>query len=129
MKQLCRIAAAVILFGFSSLGMAAEGPLLNLPLSELPENQEILVLEIDLAPGQESQPHRHYGHVFVYVLEGTINMQVAGADKVTLSPGDTFYENPDDVHMVSQNASDTETAKFLVYIIKTIGRPVSTPVQ
>lgn len=127
MKQVIRwitVSAALVT---TTLAMAADGPLMNFPLPAMPENPEILVLEIDLAPGQESQPHRHNGHVFVYVLEGKINMQVAGGEVVTLSPGETFYENPNDIHTVSQNASDTETAKFLVHIIKTIGKPVSTP--
>ena len=106
---------------------AADGPLMNFPLHDLGDDKEILVLEIDLAPGQESQPHRHNGHVFVYVLEGQVNMQVAGGELVTLSPGEMFYENPNDIHAVSQNASDTETAKFLVHIIKTVGKPVSVP--
>ena len=105
-----------------------EGQLLIMPLPELPENQEILVSEITLVPGQESSPHRHNAHVFVYVLEGRVNMQVAGGELVTLSPGEMFYEDPDDIHVVSQNASDTESAKFLVHIIKTIGMPVTTQV-
>ena len=99
-----------------------------MPLSGLPENQEIRVSEVNLAPGQESTPHRHNAHVFVYILEGQVIKQVAGSELVTLSPGEMFYENPDDIHMVSQNASDTESAKFLVYIIKTIGMPVTTQV-
>ena len=86
------------------------------------------MLEINLAPGQESSPHRHNAHVFVYVLEGRVNMQVAGGELVTLSPGEMFYEDPDSIHTVSQNASNTETAKFLVHIIKTIGAPVSVQV-
>ena len=106
-----------------------EGQLLSMPLPALPENQEILVSEVNVAPGQESAPHRHNAHVFVYVLEGQVNMQVAGGKLVTLSPGDIFYENPNDIHSVSQNASDTESAKFLVHIIKTVGVPVSTPVS
>ena len=112
---------------FFSTAMAADGPLMNFPLNELGDDKEILVLEINLEPGQSSQPHRHNGHVFVYVLEGEVNMQVAGGELMTLGPGEMFYENPDDIHAVSANASDTEPAKFLVHIIKTIGVPVSTP--
>ncbi len=129
MKPVKQAAAFFLLLGLSTLCLAADGPLMNFPLSVMPDNPEILVLEINLAPGQESQPHRHNGHVFVYVLEGKINMQVAGEEMVTLSPGEMFYENPDNIHAVSQNASDTEPAKFLVHIIKTIGMPVSTPVN
>jgi quercetin dioxygenase-like cupin family protein len=101
---------------------------LNKPLPPLPDNQEVLVVEVDFAPGQPSSaPHRHNAHVFVYVLEGVVNMQVAGGELMTLSQGEMFYENPDDIHSVSQNASATESAKILVHIIKTIGVPTSTP--
>jgi len=128
MKYLFHLCVLLILSGINPLVNRVEGQLFNMPLPELPENQEILVSEVNLAPGQESTPHRHNAHVFVYILEGQVNMQVAGSELVTLSPGEIFYENPDDIHMVSQNASDTESAKFLVYIIKTIGVPVTTQV-
>ena len=128
MKYLFHLCVLLILSGINPLVNPVEGQLFNMPLPELPENQEILVSEVNLAPGQESTPHRHNAHVFVYILEGQVNMQVAGSELVTLSPGEIFYENPDDIHMVSQNASDTESAKFLVYIIKTIGVPVTTQV-
>lgn len=101
--------------------------LLRMPLPALPENQEVLMLEVALAPGQTGNAHRHDAHVFVYVLEGRVNMQVEGGELVTLSPGETFYESPDDVHTVSANASDTEPARFLVYMIRTEGTPVTIP--
>ena len=130
MKHLFRLWILLILSGINPLVNAAEGQLLNVPLPALPENQEIVVSEINLAPGQPSSPpHRHNAHVFVYVLEGRVNMQVAGGELVTLSPGEMFYENPDDIHAVSRNASDTESAKFLVHIIKTVGVPVTTLVD
>ena len=130
MKHLFQLCVLLILSGIGPLVDGAEGQLLNMPLPALPDNQEIVVSEITLAPGQPSSPpHRHNAHVFVYVLEGRVNMQVAGGELVTLSPGDIFYENPDDIHAVSQNASDTESAKFLVHLIKTVGVPVTTPVR
>ena len=130
MKLLFQLCIFVILSGIGPLVDAAEAQLLNMPLPALPENQEILVSEISLAPGQPSSPpHRHNAHVFVYVLEGRVNMQVAGGELVTLSAGEMFYESPDDIHAVSQNASDTESARFLVHLIKTVGAPVSTPVR
>jgi|TARA_B100000586_G_scaffold247495_1_gene204247 quercetin dioxygenase-like cupin family protein len=128
MKHMFHLCVLLILSGINPLVNRVEGQLFNMPLPELPENQEIFVSEVNLVPGQESSPHRHNAHVFVYVLEGRVNMQVAGGELVTLSPGDMFYENPDDIHVVSQNASDTESAKFLVHIIKTIGVPVTTQV-
>ena len=128
MKHMFHLCVLLILSGINPLVNRVEGQLFNMPLPELPENQEIFVSEVNLVPGQESSPHRHNAHVFVYVLEGRVNMQVAGGELVTLSPGEMFYEDPDDIHVVSQNASDTESAKFLVHIIKTIGMPVTTQV-
>ena len=130
MKPMVQLCILLILSAFSPLVNAASAQILNMPLPALAENQEVVVSEINLAPGQPSSPpHRHNAHVFVYVLEGRVNMQVAGGELVTLSPGDMFYENPDDIHAVSQNASDTEPAKFLVHMIKTVGAPVTTPVR
>jgi quercetin dioxygenase-like cupin family protein len=128
-----RSSVKFVLLGLLSLFvanvMAADGLPMTVVLPELPANQEMLVLEVNLEPGQGSPPHRHTAHVFVYVLEGKVNMQVDGQEMVTLSPGEMFYENPDNIHMVSQNASDTETAKFLVHLIRTVGTPVSVPVE
>lgn len=127
MNRLLKLCMALVLLAGTSFLHAADGPLLNFPLPALGDDKEILVLEINLEPGQSSQPHRHNAHVFVYVLEGQVNMQVAGGELQTLSPGEMFYENPDDIHAVSANASDTEPARFLVHIIKTVGVPVSQP--
>jgi len=132
MKAPCRATSAMLALLLLTLfaawsAFAADGPLLNFPLGALGSDKEILVLEINLAPGQASQPHRHNGHVFVYVLEGQVNMQVAGGELQTLGPGEMFYENPQDIHAVSANASYSEPARFLVHIIKTIGAPVSAP--
>ena len=126
MKQLY-LGFALTLSGIITLANAADGPLLSLPLPELAANQEMRVVEVNLAPGQESSPHRHNAYVFVYVLEGTVNMQVSGGELVTLSAGGMFYESPGDIHTVSQNASATEPAKFLVHMLRTIGTPVSIP--
>ncbi|MEM7417744.1 MAG: cupin domain-containing protein [Gemmatimonadota bacterium] len=108
--------------------VASSAQVLNMPLPPLPDDQEILVVEVDLPPGRVSRPHRHNAHTFVYVLEGTVRMQVEGGELMTLSAGEMFYESPSDVHTVSENASDTEPARILVHFIKTVGAPVSTPV-
>lgn len=90
-------------------------------------DQQGQMLTVEYAPGESSTPHMHNAHVFVYVLEGSIVMQVSGGDEVTLQAGDTFYESPDDVHAVSRNASATEPAKFLVVMLNQEGAPVSVP--
>jgi len=87
--------------------------------------KEILMLTVEYIPGGASLPHRHDAQVFVYVLEGEVKMQVAGGPLVTLRPGQTFYESPTDVHVVSANASKTAPAKILVFIVKDKGAPVS----
>ena len=87
--------------------------------------KELLMLTVEYLPGGASLPHRHDAQVFVYVLEGQIKMQVAGGPEVTLGPGQTFYESPADVHAISANASRTKPAKFLVFIVKDKGAPVS----
>ena len=79
------------------------------------------MLVVDYPPGGADPVHRHNAHAFVYVLEGSIVMQVRGGKEVTLTPGQTFYEGPTDVHTVGRNASNTEPAKFLVVLLKDKG--------
>ena len=90
--------------------------------------KEVVLSLIELPPGASSPPHRHNAQVFVYVLEGRVNMQVKGGKRMELGPGETFYENPSDIHSVSGNASKTEPAKILAILIKDKGAPGTTPV-
>ena len=85
------------------------------------------MLTVEYAPGQASASHRHNASTFVYVLEGSVVMQVKGGKPMTLGPGETFYESPDDIHVVSRNASDTKPAKILVFFVKEKGAPGSVP--
>jgi quercetin dioxygenase-like cupin family protein len=80
--------------------------------------KEASMVTVEYAPGASSAEHRHNAHTFVYVLEGSVVMQVKGGKEVTLGPGQTFYESPDDIHTVSKNASSTKPAKFLVFFVK-----------
>ena len=84
---------------------------------------------IEYPPGGSSVEHRHNAHTFVYVLEGSVVMQVKGGKEVTVGPGQTFYESPDDIHSVSRNASKTKPAKFLVFFVKDKGAPATVPVK
>jgi quercetin dioxygenase-like cupin family protein len=84
---------------------------------------------VEYAPGASSPEHRHNAHTFVYVLEGAVVMQVKGGTEVTLRPGQTFYESPDDVHTVSRNASSTSPAKLLVFFVKQKGAPTTVPTK
>jgi quercetin dioxygenase-like cupin family protein len=91
--------------------------------------KEAVMLTVEYAPGATSNKHRHNANTFVYVLEGSIVMQVEGGKPVTLGPGQTFYESPDDIHVVSKNASDTQPAKFLVFFVKDKGASSLVPVK
>lgn len=101
---------------------------LSKDLSDIP-GKEGLMITVVYPPGASDPVHRHNAHGFIYVLEGSIVMQVKGGKEVTLSPGQTFYEGPDDVHVIGQNASKTKPAKFVVFFIKDKGAPVLTPVH
>ena len=102
--------------------------LLSKDLTDLP-NKEGLMITVEYAPGGSDPVHRHNAHAFLYVLEGSVVMQVKGGKEVTLTPGQTFYEGPDDVHVVGRNASNTKPAKFVVFLVKDKGAPVLVPVK
>lgn len=91
--------------------------------------KEVLMLTVVYPPGSADPIHRHNAHGFIYVLEGTIVMQVRGGKEVTLTPGQTFYEGPDDIHTVGRNSSSTKPAKFLVFLLKNRGAPVLIPAK
>lgn len=91
--------------------------------------KEVVMLTVELPPGADGAPHRHNGHVYVYVLEGSIVMKTSTGPEKTLLPGQVFVEKPDDVHTVSRNASATAPARFLVVMIKDPGTPISIPVR
>src|SRR5215470_13853443 len=91
--------------------------------------KEGLMLAVEYPPGGADPIHRHNAHAFVYVLEGSIVMQVQGGKETTLTPGQTFYEGPDDVHVVGRNASQTKPAKFVVFLVKDKGAPALVPVK
>ena len=101
-------------------------PLFSKELANIP-GKEGLMITVVYPPGSSDAIHRHNAHAFVYVLEGSIVMQVKGGTEVTLTPGQTFYEGPSDVHIVGRNASQTAPAKFVVFLVKDKGAPVVVP--
>jgi quercetin dioxygenase-like cupin family protein len=109
--------------------MAQQAKVTPLISKDLPESpgREVVMITVEHAPGGSSPIHRHNAHAIVYVLEGSVVMQVKGGQQVTLTPGQTFYEGPGDIHLVDRNASTTKPAKFLVFIIKDKGAPVLIP--
>jgi len=108
---------------------APQASVMSLTSKDLPEfpGKEVLMITVDYPPGSVDPIHRHNAHAFVYVLEGSIIMQVKGGKEVTLTPGQTFYEGPEDVHVVGRNASTTRPAKFVVFFVKDKGAPVLVP--
>lgn len=100
--------------------------LLSKDLTNIPGKEGLMIM-VEYPPGAADPVHRHYAHAFLYVLEGTVVMQVRGGKEVTLTPGQTFYEGLDDVHVVGRNASKTQPAKFIVFLVKEKGAPVLVP--
>src|SRR5262245_4497942 len=116
----------VLAFLIASSLMAQEPKVTTLMSKDLAEfpGKEGLMITVEYPPGGSDPVHRHNAHAFVYVLEGSIVMQVTGGKEVTLTPGHTSYEGPNDVHVVGRNASSTKPAKFLVFLVKDKGAPV-----
>ena len=110
---------------------AQDAQVATLMSKDLPEcpGKEGLMITVVYPPGASDPIHRHNAHAFVYVLEGSVVMQVKGGKEVTLTPGQTFYEGPNDIHMVGRNASTTKPAKFLVFLVKNKNAPVLLPVK
>jgi quercetin dioxygenase-like cupin family protein len=100
--------------------------LMSKDLTEFP-GKEGLMITVEYPPGSVDPIHRHNAHGFIYVLEGSIVMQVRGGKEVTLIPGQSFYEGPNDVHVVGRNASQTKPARFVVFFVKDKGAPVLVP--
>src|SRR5512144_1089213 len=103
-------------------------PLMTKELADF-AGKEALMITVEYAPGGSDPIHRHDAHAFLYVLEGSVVMQVEGGPAVTLTPGQTFYEGPNDVHVVGRNASTTKPAKFVVVLLKNKGAPALVPVK
>ncbi len=102
--------------------------LMSKDLPDMP-GKEAVMITVEFPPGGADPVHRHDAHGFIYVLEGSVVMQVQGGEAVTLTPGQSFYEGPDDVHVVGRNASTSRPAKLLVVFVKNKGTPVLTPVK
>ena len=123
-----KLVLAMICLASSAL-LAQEAKVTDLfsrDLSNLP-GKEGLMMIVDYPPGSVDPVHRHNASAFIYVLEGSIVMQVRGGKEVTLTPGQTFYEGPDDIHVVGRNASKTKPAKFVLVMVKDKGAPILVP--
>ena len=122
------VALACLMSGTLVAQEAKVTPLQSKDLTNLPGKEGLMVI-VEYPPGSSDPIHRHNAHGFIYVLEGSIVMQVRGGKEMTLTPGQTFYEGPDDVHVVGRNASQTKPAKFVVFFVKNKGAPILEPVK
>src|SRR6266851_3165549 len=96
---------SVLAFLITSTLIAQEAkvtPLMSKDLAEFPGKEGLMIM-VEYPPGSADPIHRHNAHAFLYVLEGSIVMQVKGGKQVTLTPGQTFYEGPHDIHAVGRN--------------------------
>lgn len=127
-----RIAALLLSLSLSNGVLAAQEAtfrsLLSRDLDGVP-GKELTMLTVEYPPGSADPVHTHRAQALIYVLEGSIVMQVKGGSPVTLTAGQTFYEGPDDVHVVGRNASKTQMARFVVVFVKDKGAPILTPVK
>lgn len=125
------IKALFLVCAMSSFLLAQEAKVTELMSKDLSmcSGKEGVMITVEYPPGSSDPVHRHFAHAFVYVLEGSIVMQVRGGKEVTLTPGQTFYEGPDDVHVVGRNASKTQPAKFVVFLVKDKGAPILVPAK
>src|SRR5919198_832247 len=129
MKKICLM---LVLLCLVTGALSAQHPnvtsLMSKDLKDIP-GKEVSMITVEFPPGGKDPIHRHDAHGFIYVLEGSVVMQVKGGKEVTLTPGQTFYEGPNDIHTVGRNASTTKPAKFIVVLIKDKGAPVLVPVN
>jgi quercetin dioxygenase-like cupin family protein len=118
-------------FFLTSTLMAQQAKVTPLMSKELPDfpGKEGLMISVVYPPGASDPIHRHNAHTFLYVLEGSVVMQVKGGKEITVTPGQTFYEGPNDVHVVGRNASNTKPAKFVVFLVKEKRAPVLIPIK
>ena len=128
MNTIAKVLMTLCLAAAAATRGAKVTPLMTQELKGI-EGKETTMLTVEYPPGGSSSEHRHNAHVFVYVLDGSIVMQVKGGKEMTLGPGQTFYESPDDIHTVSRNASPTKPARFLVFFVKEKGAPTTVPAK
>src|SRR5215467_16013021 len=123
------IALCVIAVQFAPAALPPDvKEMMSKPFPDIPD-KEGLMLTVSYPPGGADEIHRHNAHAFVYVLEGSVVMQLRDAKPVTLKAGETFYEGPNDVHIVGRNASDSQPAKFVVFLVKKQGVPALLPAK
>ena len=128
LTKLILVLACLISGTLAAAQQAKVTQLMSKDLTSLPGKEGVMIA-VEYPPGSTDPVHRHNAYAFVYVLEGSIVMQVRGGKEVTLTAGQTFYEGPNDVHVVGRNASKTKPAKFIAFFVKDKGAPILVPAQ
>lgn len=127
-SNLHQIHHAIVEGGTTALGKERASQVVSQLLPDIPGKQ-VVILSITYPPGYSGSVHRHRAHAFAYILEGSVVMGLNDGPPVTLTPGQTFYEGPNDIHTISRNASKTKPAKFLVFLIKDKNAPITVPAK
>ena len=130
-RILCSLLVTAVPFGAAFAQTAPQpivAPAMQKDLADMP-GREMLMLTVEYPPGAVEHIHRHDTYAFLYVLEGSIVEGVRGCKEVTLAPGQTFYEGPDDVHTIGRNASAMKPAKFVVVLVKKKGVDAVLPAE
>ncbi len=122
------VAMACLMCGTLVAQEAKVTQLMSKDLTQFPGKEGVMIT-VEYPPGAKDPVHRHNANAFLYVLEGSIVMQVRGGKEMTLTPGQTFYEGPNDVHVIGRNASQTKPARFVVFLVKEKGAPVLVPAK
>lgn len=126
--NLDQIHHAIVEAGTTAPGEERASQVMSQLLPDIPGKQ-VVILAITYPPGYSGSVHRHHAHAFAYILEGSVVMGLNDGPPVTLTPGQTFYEGPNDIHTISRNASKTKPAKFLVFLIKNKDAPITAPAK
>jgi quercetin dioxygenase-like cupin family protein len=107
----------------SADGMIFEQDLPNVTM----DDWQVTVSEVDFPPGREGRVHHHSGFVLAYVIEGAIVSKVSGQVEKTYHKGEMFFEPPGSTHEVSNNASQTASARLLAMIFAKKGVTLTLP--
>jgi quercetin dioxygenase-like cupin family protein len=128
MKTLVSILIAAVGAHVTAVHAAKVTPLISTELAGIP-GKEVVMITVEYPPGYDGEIHRHNAQSFIYVIEGSVVMQVRGGEQVTVEAGQTFYEAPADVHVVGRNASNRKPARLVVFLIKDKGAPIVIPAE
>lgn len=105
-----------------------ENMLLQKDISAYAKSDMVLtVRELKFPPKFKGTKHRHPGPVVVCVLEGSLEVALEGQTPKAYDRGQCFSEEPHQLHLYSQNVSETEPVRIISYILSRSGEPLTQP--